>query len=509
MHARHDIIELPPGLLAAVLVADLKSGQILTCGMMGGFSLEAGGADEQARLVAIDHCVTSLRTALKQLKDGGSASSDLRIMVLANAKGIEDTRKPFYRELKLTIGEFFARLGIPVRWRVAVFAADGLEGGKQQGIKVRLSPTTREFEFKRQPAAKKIRVMIVDDSRVIHKLLGDIFSSDPRFEVVGSVLDPVEAESRIEALAPDVMTLDFQMPRMDGLTYLRQMIPRRQLPVLMVSGASNEDGRLALQALELGALDFIPKPSPDRIDEFSHTIREKAAAAAQVKRSKIQAHTFQKRFRRNQGSFDASRIVLIGASTGGTVALSELIPALPKDFPPIAIVQHIPEKFSALFAERLNAISNMAVAEARDGDELLPGRVLIAPGGKQMRIDRKGTRFVVRVTDDDPVNRHKPSVDYMFDSACEILGPQVIAALLTGMGRDGAQGLLHLREKGATTIAQDAQSCVVYGMPKAAAEIGAPQMVLPLDEIADKLMALAGSDAKGSSPAKPRLKTAP
>ena len=435
----------------------------------------------------VTETLTAIRVELKEMRQQGVERDMLLAFVVFNQT--IPLPPPLLKALRDELSGLFASLAIPALSKSAGF--------DPKGLSVKLAPDSKSLMIKsgtnplgqrRDHPQKVLRVLIVDDSKVIHKLLGDMIGRDPRFEVCGYAFDPIEAEGKIDELKPDVLTLDFQMPRMDGLTYLKQMIPRRQLPVVMISGASSEDGRLALQALEYGAFDFIQKPSPDSLDEFEQVLCEKVFAATQLKRSKIKSRSFEKRKLDSTDGFEHDRIVLIGSSTGGTVALSEIITALPADFPPIVIVQHIPERFSLLFAERLDKISAVKVKEAAQGDVLQTGHVFIAPGGRQLKLVRSSGRFQIEINDEPPVNRHRPSVDYMFFSAAEIMGPDVTAVILTGMGKDGAQGMLKLKEKGASTIAQDADSCVVYGMPKAAAELGAAQAIVSLDRIADTLI---------------------
>jgi two-component system chemotaxis response regulator CheB len=336
-----------------------------------------------------------------------------------------------------------------------------------------------------------IRVMIVDDSVVIQKIFERVFRSDSRFEIAGIAPDPMEADQQLSSNTIDLMILDLHMPKMDGLTYLAKLMRQPKFPILVVSGIGNENSEAALRATELGAVDFVAKPSGSALAEFSETLIEKALSAASVNLSKVGMHlevsgTGPSRSGSNcELGINESIPILIGSSTGGTVALTELLTAMPANIPPIAIVQHIPPHFSMLFARRLNQLCSFEVREAQDGDQLQKGLCLIAPGDTQMRFDGKG---LIRIVDEPPVNRHKPSVDVLFHSGAKFLGKQAIGVILTGMGKDGAKGLLAMREAGCHTIGQDEASCVVYGMPKEAFEIGAVAEVLPLQDIASRLV---------------------
>lgn len=350
---------------------------------------------------------------------------------------------------------------------------------------------------------KKTRVMIIDDSALMRELLKSIFSQDPALEVVGAFTDPIAASSRIAALAPDVMTLDVEMPRMDGLSFLEELMRTRPMPVLMVSSLTERGCDVTLRALELGAIDFVTKPKLDiargtveRADELIAKV--KAAASARVRPLRMtpiaQPQTPPARvgeWRRTEG------MVAIGASTGGTEALKVLLTALPADASPIAIVQHMPPVFTRQFAERLDQICRIRVREAADGDVLLTGHALIAPGGDtHLEIVRSGARFQVRLRKTPPLNHHRPSVDVMFHSCAQAAGQNAVGIILTGMGNDGAQGLLAMRRAGAHTIAQDEASSVVFGMPKEAIELGAAETVLPLERIAGALIRMGREESR-------------
>jgi two-component system chemotaxis response regulator CheB len=350
------------------------------------------------------------------------------------------------------------------------------------------------------PAAP-IRVLIVDDSALIRKLLTEFLDADPAFEVVGAATDPFHARDMIKQLHPDVLTLDVEMPRMDGLTFLENLMRLHPLPVVMVSSLTERGADITLQALELGAVDFVTKPKIDIAGTFEHQAAEliaklKTAARVRVRaprRSEVREPTPRAVLPRTLRTTD--KILAIGASTGGTEAIREVLEGMPPDASAILIVQHIPGAFSKPFAERMNRQSAMAVCQAEDGQQVLPGHVYIAPGDKHLLLTRSGARYICKLSDAMPENRHRPSVDVLFHSVAEHAGANAVAALLTGMGDDGARGLLALREAGAATVIQDEATSVVWGMPGSAARLGAAQHVVPLSGIAQKMLALAGGHA--------------
>ena len=347
---------------------------------------------------------------------------------------------------------------------------------------------------------RKIRVLVVDDSAVVRKLASDALASDPDIEVVGTAIDPYMARDKLKELSPDVLTLDLEMPRMDGLTFLRLLMERKPMPVVVMSSLTQRGSDFALEALRLGAVDFIAKPS----GSFSFgdlgpqlIAKVKAAAGARVRPAARTptAPPFRPVTRPPVAAPVSNRhhhprsVILIGASTGGTEALRDVLTHLPVDLPGIAIVQHIPATFSKSFADRLNTLCNLEVREAVDGDRLQPGLALIAPGGFHMMLQWASDHYNVRVAFGPPIWHQRPAIDLLFKSAADCgAGPHAIAGILTGMGKDGAEGLLRLREKGAFTFAQDEASCVVYGMPKAAWECGAAQQQIALDRIAPYLI---------------------
>jgi two-component system chemotaxis response regulator CheB len=333
-----------------------------------------------------------------------------------------------------------------------------------------------------------IRVLVVDDSALVRRVLSEELSRFKDIEVVGTAMDPYVARERIVELEPDVLTLDIEMPKMDGLSFLSKLMKHHPIPVVVVSSLAPENSETALRALRLGAVEVVPKPGSQYTvpDVGRHLVRAvRAAAAAQVTRSAPAtpgAHDVQ------AADLAATintthKVIGIGASTGGTQAIEKLLSGLPPNSPGIAVVQHMPAGFTASFSERLDQICPMAVREAKDGDRLVPGLALVAPGGHHLMVHRSGALYVARVKSGPPVNRHKPSVDVLFDSLARDVGSNALGVLLTGMGADGARGLLQMREAGAWTIAQDEASSVVWGMPRAAVELEAACQVLPLTRI--------------------------
>jgi two-component system chemotaxis response regulator CheB len=353
---------------------------------------------------------------------------------------------------------------------------------------------------------KKVSVLIVDDSALIRQLLTDILSQDSEIEVVGTASDPYVAREKIKLLNPDVLTLDVEMPRMDGITFLSNLMRLRPMPVLMVSSLTEEGADVTLQALENGAVDFITKPKIDvknGLMEYAEEItsRVKMAASASIRaltrptaktraiEPKLGADAvLSKDVGRKKHYKTTDQIIALGASTGGTEALKEVLIQMPPDAPGIVITQHIPAAFSGPFAKRMDSCSAMTVKEAEDGDQILPGHVYIAPGDRHLLVERSGARFICRLSDGPPVNRHKPSVDVMFRSVAQNVGPNAIGAILTGMGDDGAKGMLEMQQAGAPTIAQDEKSSVVWGMPGEAVKLGGVDTILPLAQIAEKLL---------------------
>jgi len=332
---------------------------------------------------------------------------------------------------------------------------------------------------------KKSRVLIVDDSKTIRQLLSEIIAQDPELQVVGEAENPLEVDALIQKLKPDVITLDIHMPQMDGVTLLKSIFPKYRLPVVMISSISREEGPAVLNALEAGAVDYIQKPQGGRFSESAQLVRDRIKTAARAN-----TKTVSKNLRKltAQGQIDQQTLILLGASTGGTEALRVVLEQLPDQIPPILIVQHIPPVFSAAFAQRLNSLCKFEVREAKDGDVVKPNTVYVAPGGQQMGVRKSGDHLAIVITDDAPVNRHKPSVDYMFKSVREAGCKSIVAGILTGMGADGARELKFLRDGGAKTFAQDETTSVVYGMPREAHKLGGAQLVVPLEDVAKTVL---------------------
>lgn len=335
----------------------------------------------------------------------------------------------------------------------------------------------------------KYKILIVDDSKTIRNILSRIFSSDPGLEVCAMAEKPSEVEALILKHKPDVITLDIHMPEMDGVALLKIIAPKYNIPTVMISSISMAEGPMVLEALESGAIDYIQKPELSEIEKVTPFIVEKVRTAAKANLAKP-THRKNSKPVQTKAFCDLSSLIVLGSSTGGTEAIREIITALPDKIPPMLIVQHIPAVFSAAFAKRMNDLCPFEVKEAENGDEVRANRILIAPGGQQMKLIYKNGKASVEVNDDEPVNRFKPSVDYMFLSVAKNIYTHTIAIILTGMGKDGARGMLELRNQGVRTIAQDEYSSVVFGMPKEAIALGGAEFVEPLSEIAEKITLL-------------------
>ncbi|HTQ03278.1 MAG TPA: chemotaxis response regulator protein-glutamate methylesterase [Polyangiaceae bacterium] len=337
-----------------------------------------------------------------------------------------------------------------------------------------------------------VKVLVVDDSALVRRLLSELIRQNPEFEVVGTAADPYEARDKIKALNPDVLTLDVEMPKMDGLTFLRHLMRLRPMPVVMVSSLTERGADVTIEALETGAVDFITKPASgvaDGLTKLADALYAKLEAAAQAKvfaRERPPAPAIGVRKQPLLKTTD--RMIAIGASTGGTEAIAHVLSQFPADAPAVVITQHIPELFSARFAQRLDDQCAMAVSEAKDGDPILLGHAYVAPGSYHLRVERSGARYFCRVTQDPPVNRHRPSVDVLFESVAKEVGHNATGVILTGMGDDGANGLLAMRQAGSPTVAQDKSTCVVFGMPGEAVKRGAAEEVLPLEAIAQRVL---------------------
>jgi two-component system chemotaxis response regulator CheB len=342
--------------------------------------------------------------------------------------------------------------------------------------------------------SRTIRVLVVDDSALVRSVLTRELARDPEIEIVGSAPNPYVARDMILALNPDVITLDIEMPRMDGITFLNKLMHYHPLPTIVVSSLTQRGGALAMEALEAGAVDVMCKTgSAMNADDLVESLIEKIKAASQAKLTPRKQAAERDTARRPALAMTrtTNKVVAIGASTGGTQALQAVLSALPANAPGIVIVQHMPEHFTRAFADRLNDICAIQVKEAEDGDSVVPGRALIAPGNFHLLLARSGAQYLVQVRSGPLVGRHRPSVNVMFKSVATYAGSNAVGVILTGMGADGADGLKLMKDQGASTIGQDEASCVVYGMPKEAAKRGAVDHVCALDDIPAKILALA------------------
>ncbi len=342
----------------------------------------------------------------------------------------------------------------------------------------------------------KVKVLIVDDSAVVRTLLSSILSSDPGIEVVGTAPDPFVARDKIVKFKPDVLTLDVEMPRMDGITFLDKIMTHHPLPVIIVSSLTQKNAVTTLKAMEAGAIDVIAKPEMDvskGIETIAGTIISKVKAASKANVRKRSGKVGKSGNKSRSISTRAlakstNKVLAIGASTGGTEAIRAVLTQLPANTPGTVIVQHMPEKFTKAFADRLNTQCAMEVREAREGDGVIPGTALIAPGSHHMLLKRSGARYYVTLNQDPPVHHQRPAVDVLFDSVATYAGSNSIGVVLTGMGSDGASGLLHMKEAGAKTVVQDEESSVVFGMPKEAIKIGAADKVVTLEDVAKSII---------------------
>lgn len=338
---------------------------------------------------------------------------------------------------------------------------------------------------------KPIRVLVIDDSALVRKLMSEMLASDPGIEVVGTAHDPLMARDMIKQLNPDVLTLDVEMPRMDGVTFLANLMRLRPMPVVMVSSLTEKGADITFQALEIGAVDFVTKPKIDlahHLEDYAGEIIAKIKTAA---RARIRTYDPATAERARPPANPVARLdlthklIAIGASTGGTEAIRVVLEHMAHDSPAIVITQHIPEAFSGPFATRMDKSSPMKVCQAEDGQPILQGHAYIAPGHRHLTVERSGARYRCKLHDTAPVNRHRPSVDVLFDSVATNLAGNAVGVLLTGMGADGARGLLAMKQAGARTICQDEQSSVVWGMPGEAVKLGAADHVVPLDKVAE------------------------
>ncbi|WP_137719260.1 protein-glutamate methylesterase/protein-glutamine glutaminase [Methylobacillus flagellatus] len=333
----------------------------------------------------------------------------------------------------------------------------------------------------------KIRVLVVDDSALIRSLMSEIINSQTDMQVVATAPDPLVARELIKQHNPDVLTLDVEMPKMDGLDFLERLMRLRPMPVVMVSSLTERGSEITLRALELGAIDFVTKPRisiVEGLQEYTQQITDKIRTAARARIAPRRVSTGGSLPALRNPLLSSEKLIIVGASTGGTEAIREFLIRMPSDCPGILIAQHMPPGFTKSFANRLNSLCDIAVSEAEGEERVLPGHAFIAPGHAHLQLARSGANYITRLSDAPPVNRHRPSVDVLFDSAAAQAGKNAIGVILTGMGKDGAQGMLRMRQAGAWNFAQDEASCVVYGMPKEAVTVGGVHEVLPLQELA-------------------------
>jgi two-component system, chemotaxis family, protein-glutamate methylesterase/glutaminase len=337
----------------------------------------------------------------------------------------------------------------------------------------------------------KIRVLIVDDSAIVRKVFSEELSKYPDIEVVGTAPDPYVARDKIVSLKPDVITLDIEMPRMDGLTFLRKLMKHYPVPTVVVSSLTTKGGKLTLEALDIGAVDVIAKPGAAySVGDMSAQLAEKIRGAARARISKRPEDDSDTERQQPMKALaqTSNKVIAIGASTGGTEALKTLLVQMPSNSPGMVIVQHMPANFTTAFAERLNGLCQVTVREAKDNDSVSHGTALIAPGNYHMLLRRSGARYYVEVKTGPMVHHQRPAVDVLFKSTAQYAGANAIGVILTGMGADGAAGLLDMKNMGAGTIAQDEKTCVVFGMPKEAIKLGAADKVLPLEKIASEII---------------------
>jgi two-component system, chemotaxis family, protein-glutamate methylesterase/glutaminase len=358
----------------------------------------------------------------------------------------------------------------------------------------------------------KIKVLVIDDSALIRSLLKEIINAQTDMEMVGAAHDPIEAREMIKALNPDVLTLDVEMPKMDGLDFLGKLMRLRPMPVIMVSSLTERDSDVTLRALELGAVDIVTKPKLDVVrgmHEYAEQLVEKIRTAAKSKpRAKapttlniVPSHSADAVLPPLANKIATTeKLIIVGASTGGTEAIKEFLMRMPPDAPGILITQHMPEAFTKSFAARLDGLSKVRVKEAEDNERVLPGHAYIAPGHSHLLLKRSGAHYMTELNQGPPVNRHRPSVDVLFRSAANFAGANAVGVILTGMGKDGAAGMLEMRQAGAYNFAQDEASCVVFGMPAAAIALGAAHEVVPLDQMTRKVLDYLAKPAKRAQP---------
>ena len=339
-----------------------------------------------------------------------------------------------------------------------------------------------------------VKVLVIDDSPLIRRLLTEILHQAEDIEVVGSAEDPYQAREMIKQLNPDVLTLDIEMPKMDGISFLKNLMRLRPMPVVMISTLTQKGSPITLEALELGAVDFIAKPTvnvSEQFTQYAKVVQQKVRTAATARVRSFKLSNVNSMETLANAQFSHNKVLAIGASTGGTEAIKEVLIRMPENCPPIVITQHIPPVFSSSFAQRMDRTCTINVKEAEQGDKLTSGCAYIAPGDQHLSVKQQGGSLYCQLDQSDPVNRHRPAVDVLFNSLVEVCPKNTIAALLTGMGSDGAKGLLALKQHGAYTLAQDELSSVVWGMPKAAVELGAAIDIVSLDKVAQQLLSQA------------------
>lgn len=383
----------------------------------------------------------------------------------------------------------------------------------RRGTAIKRGQSVQQSVSAVDPAGRRIKVLVVDDSALVRRILSEILGGDAAIEVVGTANDAYVAREKIKQLEPDVLTLDVEMPKMDGVTFLRNLMRLHPMPVVMVSSLTEHGAEITLDALAVGAVDYFPKPKIDvaaTLGDYGEQLRAKirSAARARVKpyrgsaasggaarapAERVGAQMAAARSAPSRQFRTTDRIIAIGASTGGTEAIKDVLLELPADTPGIVIAQHIPKAFSTPFARRMNGCCVLTVYEAEDGQQILPGHVYLAPGDRHLLVERNGARYICRLDDGTPVNRHKPSVDVLFRSVARQAGRNAIGVLLTGMGKDGAKGLQEMREAGSPTIAQDEATSVVWGMPGEAVRLGAASEVRALGDIPRRMYELAES----------------
>jgi two-component system chemotaxis response regulator CheB len=358
----------------------------------------------------------------------------------------------------------------------------------------------------------KIKVLVIDDSALIRSVMKEIIDREKDMVCVGAAPDPIAAREMIKALNPDVLTLDVEMPRMDGLEFLERLMRLRPMPVVMVSTLTERGSDITFRALELGAVDFVSKPKMDiarGMEEYALEIADKIRAAAQSHvhaRKSVAPMVVQEKLSADAilpssmpGRFASTeKLIIIGASTGGTEAIKEVLTRLPADVPGILVTQHMPENFTKSFADRLNSLCKISVKEAEHNERILPGHAYIAPGHSHLLLKRSGANYMTELSQGPPVNRHRPSVDVLFRSAANVAGANAMGIILTGMGKDGAQGMVEMKRAGSFTIAQDEASCVVFGMPREAIALGGAAEVLPLQNVARRTLEYLASAGRGN-----------